>query len=80
MMSQGRALRIPDREKTAGFNGRQREKKTEPGKGENKAGKGLGKEKETRGKRKTLGRKKRGNDSSGEDRQGPVLRSHCISD
>ena len=31
MMSQGRALKIPDRMKPAGYSKRQREKKTEPG-------------------------------------------------
>lgn len=44
-----------------------REKKAEPGKDENKAESGLGKE-QGQGKRETLGRKKGGTDSSGKDR------------
>lgn len=44
MMSQGRALKIPDRKKPARPSERQREKKTGPRKDENKAEAGLGKE------------------------------------
>lgn len=67
MMSQGRALRIPDREKPAGFNGRQR-KRLNQEKVKTRQRKGWERNRDKGKEKDTLRRKKGGTDSSGEDR------------
>lgn len=70
-MSQGRALKIPDREKPASRipceTERKRLNQEKMKTRQSRAGKGA----ETRSKKETLGRKKGGTGSSGEDRRCP---------